>query len=271
MDRRNLLCGFGLSALSLVARKSHSSSLEVTRGSVLASPQLSLRASKAIALATEPSPTEASAWPSSVAGVALPDSKIARQATDLARTVSPPYLFNHCVRTFLWGSLAGRAMGKSFDEEMLYLACILHDLGLTDRYQGDSPFEIQGAEAARHFLEDNGFSKQSAEIIWDGIAMHASPIGGFKRPEIALVGEGAGSDVLGPDPARIHADVVAEVHKAFPRLGFKIAFVKTCADVVRKYPRGASAGFMRDVRERYATDYHPKNFCDRIEGAPFSE
>jgi len=40
---------------------------------------------------------------------------------------------------------------------------------------------------------------------------------------------------------------------------------------VRKYPRGASAGFMRDVRERYATDYHPKNFCDRIEGAPFSE
>ena len=157
MDRRNLLCGFGLSALSLVARKSHASSLEVTRGSVLASPQLSLRASKAIALATEPSPTEASAWPSSVAGVALPDSKIARQATDLARTVSPPYLFNHCVRTFLWGSLAGRAMGKNFDEEMLYLACILHDLGLTDRYRGDSPFEIQGAKRLDIFSRTTDF------------------------------------------------------------------------------------------------------------------
>ena len=30
------------------------------------------------------------------------------------------------------------------DAEMLYLACILHDLGLTEKFQGDLPFEIQG-------------------------------------------------------------------------------------------------------------------------------
>jgi hypothetical protein len=137
--------------------------------------------------------------PSSVAGVRIVDSKIAKDAVELSRSGSPPYLFNHAMRTFLYGSLVGRGLGASFDEEMLFLACVLHDLGLTESYAGDLPFEIQGAQAAKQFLDQRGYSKSSAEIVWDGIAMHASAIGQFKRPEIALVGEGAGADVIGPD------------------------------------------------------------------------
>ena len=195
MNRRSILRGLGVFTLSLVARKSHGREAELTSEREVTGRQLSLRATEPPALSTATLSAEAADWPSSVAGVTLPDSKVARQATELSQMVCPPYLFNHCVRTFIWGSIAGRAAGQHFDNETLYLACILHDLGLTGRYQGDLPFEIQGAEAARHFLEDNGLSKQSAEVVWDGIAMHASPIGGFKRPEIALVGEGAGSDV----------------------------------------------------------------------------
>ena len=74
-----------------------------------------------------------------VAGVRLVDSEIARLATEVSRKQSPPYLFNHAVRTFLFGSLMGRATGQKFDEEVLYLACILHDLGLTERFEGDLP------------------------------------------------------------------------------------------------------------------------------------
>src|SRR5947207_401709 len=72
------------------------------------------------------------AFPAGVAGVRLVNSNIARAATQLTRSVSPPYLFNHAVRTFLFGSLIGRALGQRFDKEVLYLACILHDLGLTE-------------------------------------------------------------------------------------------------------------------------------------------
>jgi len=211
------------------------------------------------------------ALPSYVAGVRLVDSEIARLATDLSRSVSPPYLFNHAVRTFLFGSLAGRALGQKFDDEVLYLACILHDLGLTERFEGDSPFEIQGAEAARHFLEEHAYAKEKIGIVWDGIAMHASAIGQYKQPEIALVGEGAGADVIDPDFSKIKKSDVVEIVGAFPRLRFKEAFVKTCADVVRKYPRGGSSSFMRDVRERYVPEFHPVSFCDRIAKAPFSE
>jgi HD domain-containing protein len=209
--------------------------------------------------------------PSMVAGVRLVDSEIARRATELCRSVSPHYLFNHAVRTFLFGSLVGRALGQKFDDEILYLACILHDLGLTARFQGDSPFEIQGAEAARHFLLEHGYAKDRIAIVWDGIAMHASPIGSFKQPEIALVGEGAGADVIAPDFSTIRKADVEEVVTAFPRLRFKDAFLGTCTEVVRNHPRAAANSFMRDVRDRYVPEFHPQNFCDRLVQAPFLE
>jgi len=222
----------------------------------------------AFGLATQ---TEAQSLPPIVAGIRIVDSKIAKDATELSRSVSPPYLFNHAVRTFLFGSLAGRAQGLKFDDELLYLACILHDLGLTERFSGDLPFEIQGAQAAKGFLEEQAYAREKAAIVWDGIAMHPLRIGQFKRPEIALVGDGAGADVLGPDLAQVKKSDVDEILKAFPRLKFKEAFVTTCADVVRKHPGGASQTFMRDIRDRYLPDFHPVNFCDRVAQAPFSD
>lgn len=218
-----------------------------------------------------PAQSETAPLPSVVAGVRVVDSKIARLATDLSRMVSPPYLFNHAVRTFLFGSLVGRALGQKVDEELLYLACILHDLGLTQQFQGDLPFEIQGAQAAKKFLEEHRYSIDRIAVVWDGIAMHASLIGQFKRPEVALVGAGAGADVIGPDPAQMQRTAVEEVVKVFPRLGFKNAFMNTCTDVVRNHLKGASRSFMRDIGERYVPDFHPQNFCDLVAQAPFSE
>jgi hypothetical protein len=209
--------------------------------------------------------------PSIVAGVRLPDTDIALKTIRLARQAYPPYLFNHGIRTFLLGSLVGQKRKMHFDEEALFLACTLHDLGLTNRFEGNLPFEIQGAQAARKFLEENGYNQESASIVWDGIAMHASPISQFKQPAIALVGEGAGADVVGPDFSEIRKEDVDEIVKAFPRLSFKHAFVQTCADLLRKYPTGASRSFMRDIGERYVSNFHPRNFCDVIAAAPYAE
>ena len=68
---------------------------------------------------------------------------------------------------------------QSCDEEVLYHGCTLHDLGLTGRFEGDLRFEIQEAEAAKTFLEQQGYAKSKAEIVWDGIAMRASRIGHY--------------------------------------------------------------------------------------------
>lgn len=211
------------------------------------------------------------ALPRVVAGVRLVDSAIARDATELSRSESPRYLFNHAVRTFLFASLIGRSGARRFDEELLYLACVMHDLGLTGRFEGELPFEIQGAEAARRFLAGKGFPADRAEVVWDGIAMHASALAQFKQPEIALVAEGAGADVLGPDFSQIGKADAEAIARAFPRLGFKQAFVQTCADVVRRHPRGAGRSFMRDVGERFVPGFRPPNFCDLLEHAPFED
>jgi HD domain len=218
----------------------------------------------------EQSPKQLS-FSSTVAGVRLVDSKIARDATQLGREAYPPYLFNHAVRTFLFGSLIGKKLRQRFDEEVLYLACILHDLGLTDRFEGELPFEIQGAEAAKTFLEQRTYAKDKLGIVWDGIAMHASVIGHYKQAEIRLVGEGAGIDIVGPDYSQISKTDVDEILGAFPRLELKNSFLKTCAGVVRRHPGGATRSFMRDIGERYVPEFHPQNFCDLVIHAPFPE
>jgi hypothetical protein len=209
--------------------------------------------------------------PKTVAGIALVDSKMARLATELARDTSPECLFNHAARTFLFGALIGNARSLKFDSEILYLACILHDLGLTERFAGPLPFEIQGAQAARAFLTDNGLPNDQANMVWDGIAMHPFAIASFKQPEIALVSAGAGADVVGSDLEKIPESAKAAVVNAFPRLDFKHVFVKTCARIVRQFPHGASRSFMRDIGERNVEGFHPTNICDLIEEAPFSE
>jgi HD domain len=163
-----------------------------------------------------PKPIDVTPLPSAVADIRLVDSKIANAATQLSREVSPPYLFNHAIRTFIFGSLIGKKLKQKFDEEILYLGCILHDLGLTDRFEGELPFEIQGAEAAKAFLEQQTYPKDKTGVVWDGIAMHASVIGHYKQPEIRLVGEGAGADVIGPDYSQITNAEVDEVLRAFP-------------------------------------------------------
>jgi hypothetical protein len=209
--------------------------------------------------------------PREVAGIQLVDSKVAKEATQLLLESAPPYLFNHSVRTYLFGALLGKQAKRKWDEELLYLACVLHDLGLTERFASDLPFEIAGAEAARRFLEEHEVPTERAGIIWDGIAMHPSAIASFKRPEIALVAAGAAADVVGSDIIRIAPVVRTEVLYAFPRLGFKKAFVRTCVEVVRHHPAGAGRSFMRDIGEREVAVFSVPNICDLITKAPFDD
>lgn len=197
-----------------------------------------------------------------IAGIPLIDSALARDAYALAASASPEWLLNHSLRTYVFGSLIGKARRLRLDREAFYVACLFHDLGLTARFEGDLPFEIQGAEAARHFLDEHDVRGKRAELIWDGIAMHASAISAFKRPEVALLGDGTTADVL--DPREVPEAAVAETLAAFPRLNFSNEFLAACAGVVQRHPAAASRGFMRDIGERLVPDFHPVNFCDRV-------
>src|SRR5690242_11309850 len=92
-----------------------------------------------------------------IAGVRIPDSLIARQAEQIVCDCEPEFLFNHSVRVYLFGALHGRNLRLTFDEELLYIASLFHDLGLMDDYGSkDERFEVDGANAARDFLRKHG-------------------------------------------------------------------------------------------------------------------
>jgi hypothetical protein len=214
------------------------------------------------------------AWrlPREVAGVKLPDSKLAREATDYVRGLSAPVVFNHVLRTYLFGELLGRAKKLTFDSELFYLGAVLHDLGQTERFMGKQRFEVDGADAAAAFLKDKEVPAELIEVVWDAVALHTSVgIVERKRPEIALVSAGAGADVVGFGVAQLPGEAVAQVIAAFPRPGFKMAYQKVMAEIVARKPETAMGSFLAAVGERHVPGFKAPNFCDLMEAAPFTD
>jgi hypothetical protein len=48
-------------------------------------------------------PSTIDAMPSSLAGVAIPDSQLAQEITELVRDTEAPLLFDHLSRVYYWG------------------------------------------------------------------------------------------------------------------------------------------------------------------------
>src|SRR5260370_36001206 len=92
-----------------------------------------------------------------VAGVVVPDSKLAREVTELVRDTESPLLFHHSSRVYFWGALTGKRHGLRFDPELLYAGAMFHDMALTPKHaSAHERFEVDTANAARAFLRSHG-------------------------------------------------------------------------------------------------------------------
>src|SRR5216683_617636 len=75
----------------------------------------------------------------SVAGVRIPDTALCNAAVDLLESSSPKFLCTHCLRTYIFGSLAVRSLGRPVaDVAAAFCAALLHDLGLIPPYRRDN-------------------------------------------------------------------------------------------------------------------------------------
>jgi len=96
----------------------------------------------------------------------IPDSKLAREATELVRDTESPLLFNHSTRVYYFGSLAGNRQGLKFDPELLYIGAMFHDMGLTPQYSSQADrFEVDGANSARAFLQRHSISQEDIDTV----------------------------------------------------------------------------------------------------------
>jgi hypothetical protein len=154
-----------------------------------------------------------------ILGIAIPDSRIAREATELVRDNASDLLFHHSTRVYYWSALTGKRKSLIYDPELLYTAAMFHDLGLTARF-GESQlrFEVDGANAARDFLRSHGIPEADIGKVWTAIALHTTPgIPEFLHPEAALLHVGAGMDVAGRSYDQFSDEERATVIATHPR------------------------------------------------------
>jgi hypothetical protein len=199
--------------------------------------------------------------------VAVPDSRLAREATELVRDTESPLLFNHSTRVYYFGSLAGKRLRLKFDPELLYIGAMFHDMGLTPQYSSKSDrFEVDGANAARAFLRQHKISPQEIDTVWTAIALHTTPgIPQYMHPVVALLTNGVEMDVLGiAYPELSDADREAIV-AAYPRTAhFKEDIIQTFYDGIKHKPETTFGNVKADVLADKDSGFQRTNFCSII-------
>jgi hypothetical protein len=162
----------------------------------------------------------------------LPDSEIACAAKQFAFDVSPAFVANHCLRSYLFARELAAAKelrpDVDYDDELVFLSCILHDLGVTDHANGDQRFEVDGADAAARFLRDHRVAEVRVTTVWQAIALHTS--GGLAHKfgaEQAIAQVGISADIMGIDRHLLQPGFAERVHAAWPRhdVGYALAEV----------------------------------------------
>ena len=154
---------------------------------------------------------------------------LVRATTVWAERVHEPWLLRHGLRTWLFGRLLGQLDGVEADAETLYLACLLHDVGLTDEYRvpsGDSGmacrcFAVHGAHVSEEKLLELGASPLLASEVADAIGMHLNHKVGVESGGPAhLLNQGAALDVVGVRASDLGRRLVSDVLAQHDRTGF---------------------------------------------------
>lgn len=156
-------------------------------------------------------------------------------------------LIHHVWRTWYFGSqLIGQHVADA-DLEVAFVAAILHDLGLTDRFDSDAPFEQAGAASAAATLDGLGWSKDRIQVVCAAIAGHLDLASAEASPEIALVHLGAAADVIGLRIDQLPGELIEEVLNMHPRNGFVDAVLPALQRQAARKPESTIAGLFRNV------------------------
>ncbi len=182
--------------------------------------------------------------------VALPSTALTAAALELVLRAESPAIANHSVRSFLFARLLaphiGLAAGRDFDEELLFLACVLHDVGLSTLAKRNTRFEVDGADRAAEFLSGQGVDAGKVDAVWEAIALHNSYAIAERRGALpSLTYQGVAIDFGGTlglpasHLAAVTAEIGARIHTAYPRFDMVTAIIDAVADHAAAHPENA--------------------------------
>ncbi|HEY6644477.1 hypothetical protein [Povalibacter sp.] len=207
-----------------------------------------------------------------IAGIVVPYTPLIAHAVTHAHEQCEPYLFNHAMRSWLFATVIARARNATHDAEVLAIASVLHDVGLSATSADGLRFEVKGANTARDLASAAGMSRRRAQLVWDSVALSSTPsIGLYKEPEVALCAAGVWLDWSGRGYAGIPPSQIAAIVDAYPRLSMKERFIDAVCDIVESHPASTYDNFARDFGERFVPGYEAPSTVDRLLDSPLRE
>jgi len=190
-----------------------------------------------------------------------PDTEPARQARDLVHDCCPPHVAAHCERSFQFAALLAQVDDIDVDLEVVYIGTVLHDLGLSARFDGPERFEMRGANVVRTMLLEGGMERARAENVWDVIALHASTaIAAHKSVETRIANRGISIDVRGAGAEQLPAEAIRAVLDRWPRAEFPAEFSRTMIDEVRSNPAAVRSSWMECIAVAHVPGFQPADF-----------
>ncbi|MFE2049603.1 HD domain-containing protein [Streptomyces sp. NPDC059459] len=206
-----------------------------------------------------------------IAGVEVPETSAAAEATDFLRERTTPLIFHHSRRVFLFGSLQARVLGLRPDPELLYISAMFHDTGLSLPFSDTQQrFELDGADHARKFLLDRGFSESAAEIVWRAISLHSTPgVPGRMESEVAVTHYGVLTDAIGWGLDRLDGDQLDEIVAAHPRGDFKKEFLHAFVEGLKDRPDTTYGTVNADILEHFVPGFRRGSMVRRVLDAPW--
>ena len=172
--------------------------------------------------------------------LAPPPTKAVEDATALCRNTvkEKEWIFQHSMRTYLFGAAMAYQLGIAFDKEVLFVAALCHDLAFVKPYdRDDTTFELLSAKAGYDFALEHNMTQHQAAVIHEMIALHTMPHRVKNLdPEVALVSRGAFVDVGGSGREDIWHETRQDILTHHPRCNFKQELCALVQDHVTRKP-----------------------------------
>ncbi len=187
----------------------------------------------------------------------MPDSAACRAALDIAGEYCSPALLNHSVRSYLWAASFAAAREIVFDDELLYVSAVLHDLGLLTEFDNHRlPFEFAGGHVAAMFAAGAGWPRPRRRRVVEVIVAHmADSVDVRLDPEGFLLERSTGFDISGRGPEDFPEEVQAAVMARYPRLGLAEEFLACFRDQADRKPTSQAAAAVRSgIDQRLAAN-----------------
>jgi hypothetical protein len=204
--------------------------------------------------------------------LSMPDSRAVQDAYAQAQAESPPWLFNHVMRSCFYGAKLAQHRALTPDAELVAVAVLLHDLGLARGGAPDRRFEIVGADIGRAFALAHHMGERRAECVWDSIALHTTgSIAQHKSINVACCQSGIACDYGGLGYQELSDGDKSVILAAYPRLGMKNMLTTCLCDIAKNHPNTTRDNFIADFGMKYVPGYERLSAVDFLHRAPFAE